>query len=55
MGDAKIWTDLATAAWLVWLVSTMKTDNARSTVLFKTVPLFLAVLLAMSQARALFP
>lgn len=52
--DVKIWTDLATAAWLVWLVSTMDTENARSTILFKTVPLLLAVVLAMSQAKAIF-
>ena len=54
MRDPKLWTDMATAAWLLWCGSLMKTDNARSHLLFKFVPLLLAFLLAMSHARTFF-
>jgi hypothetical protein len=54
MRDFKLWTDLLAAAWLVWIGSCMTTENARSAFLFKVVPIGLAVVLAMSQAKAIF-
>lgn len=54
MRDPKFWTDILTAVWLIWIGGNMKTDNAGSALLFKVLPLILAFLLAMSQARVIF-
>lgn len=54
MTDAKLWLDLFSALWMVTMVAFTETHNTKSAIVFKVVPLALAVLLGMSQAKALF-
>lgn len=54
MSDPKLWLDLSAAFLLVTVGSMINTPNNRSTFLFKVLPISMGVLLAMSQAKAIF-
>jgi hypothetical protein len=54
MSDPKLWTDMITAVWLVVMAGLVETHNTKSAMMFKVIPFALALVLAMSHAKAFF-